>query len=174
LDGVSLIIREKYLNALMIPIIRRIEEIMSVADSSLDIILIWELADLITCIGSLGKGFPDYDETKDSQQASWAFLMKSTLQGVLIVLSKLNVHPSIREAVRATNLVTFCLAKNDWLSWTCFIRAASLVSGVRYVIQRICQRTNRLFAVLGTYVSQVWKYDHKCFFRVMDPAESQD
>lgn len=100
LDSVNVQKQAELLNILTSPLLARIQAIMAFAEfNSIDMILVWELSDLITAVGSISKGFPDYKPTTHAQQP-WTESWKSTLQGVLIVLGKLNQHPSIREASR--------------------------------------------------------------------------
>jgi exportin-T len=88
------------LNFVQSPLLARVQAIVAYAETNaINSVLIWELSDLITAIGSISKGFPDYNPATHVN-VPWSASWKSTLQGVLIVLGKFNQHKSIREAAR--------------------------------------------------------------------------
>ena len=71
-----------------------------------DLSTISEMGDLISAIGSLTKGFPDYDGT----QSPWRVPFKTTLEGILVVLSRYNSFVFIRSSVRfAIQRMTSCM-----------------------------------------------------------------
>ncbi|RKO91340.1 armadillo-type protein [Blyttiomyces helicus] len=59
---------------------------------------------VITAIGSISKGFPDYDHAVKSVQAvpGWTAVFTEALQAILIVLDRLNGSELIRSAARFT------------------------------------------------------------------------
>ena len=85
------------------PQLRKIDEIMQKCSNlgSWPSELICELSDLITAVGSICKGFPDYEEKqyKPCSPPAWTFIFEQSLKGIIVVLGKLSEHPEIREAV---------------------------------------------------------------------------
>ncbi|KAJ3357367.1 pre-tRNA nuclear export protein [Entophlyctis luteolus] len=61
------------------------------------------LCQLITAIGSVGKGFPDYDSrrnTAGSNNRLWVAVFKQALHRVIMALQRLNTVEDIRDAAR--------------------------------------------------------------------------
>jgi exportin-T len=95
--------QEGLLTIVIMPILRRIEEIVQYSqNAALDLVTIAELGDLISSIGCIAKGFPDIEKTEGVMNPFWTVPFKTTLQGILIVLSNLSNYPSIRSAARFT------------------------------------------------------------------------
>jgi exportin-T len=86
------------LTIVMTPSLIRIEEIMS-STSNPTPAAVAELGDLITSIGAISKGFPDYDSSQKGK-AIWSQPFINTLKGILVVLGRFHMFPSIRESVR--------------------------------------------------------------------------
>jgi exportin-T len=85
------------------PLLSRIQAIVEYGENTqINEVLVWELSDLITAVGSISKGFPDTPKSNAGQEESppWSDSWKLTLQGVLVVLGKYNQHRPIREASR--------------------------------------------------------------------------
>jgi exportin-T len=95
--------RVELLTIALSPSLMRIEAIMSVNDiNAIHPTTIGELSDLISSIGAISKGFPDFDASEKGQANSniWSQPFITTLKGILVVLGRFNVHANIREAVR--------------------------------------------------------------------------
>ncbi|KAJ3271577.1 pre-tRNA nuclear export protein [Terramyces sp. JEL0728] len=101
------------LTIVMIPLLQKIEEIMHHSDStSLNDIYIAELADLVSAIGGISKGFPEFEKSKvtNYNPEVWRNPFNTTIQGILVVLRKFNRYPPIREASRfALQRMTGCM-----------------------------------------------------------------
>jgi exportin-T len=99
------------LTIVMTPSLLRIEEIMGLS-SNPDPAIISELGDLISSVGAISKGFPDYDASEKAKLNNkiWSQPFVNTLKGILVVLSRFNMFPSIRESVRfALQRMSGCL-----------------------------------------------------------------
>ena len=96
--------QEGLLTIVIMPILRRVEEIVQYSQTApLDLVTVAELGDLISSIGCIAKGFPDSSSTDAISPAPfWTVPFKTTLQGILIVLSNLSSYPSIRSSARFT------------------------------------------------------------------------
>jgi exportin-T len=95
--------RVELLTIALSPSLLRIESIMAVSDvSAIPHATIGELSDLISSIGAISKGYPDYDASEKGRANSniWSQPFITTLKGILVVLARFNIHSSIREAVR--------------------------------------------------------------------------
>ena len=71
---------------------------------NIDIPMIIELGDLISSIGGISKGFPDFEASSkvSGNKLIWSQPFIATLKGIIVVLSKFNSFPNIREATRFT------------------------------------------------------------------------
>jgi exportin-T len=71
-------------------------------DSNRTLPLVAEISNLISAIGCITKGFPEYVKETSLQTNSrvWFQPFLSTLQGITVVLSQLNQYKSIRESAR--------------------------------------------------------------------------
>jgi exportin-T len=71
---------------------------------NIDIPMIIELGDLISLIGAISKGFPDFETSSkvSGNNLIWSRPFIATLKGIIVVLSKFNNFPNIREATRFT------------------------------------------------------------------------
>ncbi|KAJ3325466.1 pre-tRNA nuclear export protein [Boothiomyces sp. JEL0866] len=102
------------LTLVMIPLLQKVEEIMRHSETTpLNDIYIAELADLISAIGGISKGFPEFEKTKEIANYNpeiWRGPFNNTIQGILVVLRKFNTYPQIREASRfALQRMTGCM-----------------------------------------------------------------
>lgn len=61
---------------------------------------VWELSDIITAIGSISKGFPDYAEKPGRTPTGWSLIFQQSLRAIIVVLGKLSEYGEIREAAR--------------------------------------------------------------------------
>jgi hypothetical protein len=101
------------------------QNILTYAQSTNQIsrVVLWEIADLVTCIGSIWKGlivfysgFPDYNSKKPVASIGNGEI---TVHGILVVLGKFNNFNFIRSAVyNYLTLVPLCVSKNGWMYWT--------------------------------------------------------
>lgn len=102
--------QQELLTLIIMPLLQRIEEIVQFQSNTpvIDLVLVAEIGDLMSCIGCISKGFPDYNEKSSTEAAAavvtpfWSLPFKTTLQGILIVLSKFNTYGHIRNAARFT------------------------------------------------------------------------
>ncbi|KAI8901283.1 armadillo-type protein [Globomyces pollinis-pini] len=105
--------QSELLTIVMMPSLQRIEEIMQIGETQpLNELHISELGDLISAVGAITKGFPDYSKVSQTNfdPLVWRQPFTTTLQGILIVLSKYNVYPNIRESCRfALQRMTGCM-----------------------------------------------------------------
>ena len=104
-----------YLKALVDPMIRQIKEIMEKRlyeqdpaplddindDGAAPPLVRTHLNHMIMAIGSISKGFPDFDSAAPSTAAppDWTFVLREALECVLQVLQELNSSVLIRDAV---------------------------------------------------------------------------
>ncbi len=74
------------------------------AASTLDMSMVTELGDLISSIGGISKGFPDFETSSKASVNTqiWSQPFIATLKGIVVVLSKFNHFANIREATRFT------------------------------------------------------------------------
>jgi exportin-T len=91
------------------PSLVRIGEIIQYLDvNQVELVLIAELGDLISAIGGVIKGFPDFDPLVSTKV--WTEPFKATLQAILVVLNKYNRFENIRVGARfSLQRMTGCL-----------------------------------------------------------------
>ena len=91
------------LQSVSMPLLQKIQDILVWSSESnfqeLNPILVWQLHDNICALGSLGKGYPDYNPKSKLPQA-WAECWNEVLAGILTVLTKYHTYPLIRSACR--------------------------------------------------------------------------
>ncbi|KAJ3361329.1 hypothetical protein HDU91_003982 [Kappamyces sp. JEL0680] len=104
LDDIPAERKEGLLTIVIVPLLRRVEDIIQQsASGDLDLGTICELGELISALGCIAKGFPDFESTgRSAIRPFWAIPFKTILQGILVVLGKYNMYPSIRNAVSTT------------------------------------------------------------------------
>lgn len=101
IDGIDSKKQVEFLFMIQTPLLSRIQSIIDYGETNrINIVLVYELSDLITAVGSISKGFPEYNQQTNSSVPPWSECWKTTMQGILIVLVRYNQYPSIREAVR--------------------------------------------------------------------------
>ncbi|KAI8620592.1 armadillo-type protein [Chytriomyces sp. MP71] len=105
LDG-SASNQEQLLQAILVPLMTSMQEILDSAMYKLDTpenpAVTNYTRQLITAVGSVSKGFPDYDVTTRTSQSSplWANVFKQALHRIILVLQTLNGFETIRESAR--------------------------------------------------------------------------
>jgi exportin-T len=113
IDSISKQRLAELLTIVMRPALSRIEEIMAFFDTNpIELVLVAEMGDLISAIGGVTKGFPEFNdkELSGSDTRVWSEPFKVTLQGILVVLGKYNNFENIRSATRfALQRMTGCM-----------------------------------------------------------------
>lgn len=143
--------QQELLTLVIMPLLQRIEEIVQIqsatTSAAIDLVLIGEMGDLISCIGCISKGFPD--TTKQDGGSFWTLPFKTTLQGVVIVLSKFNSYAHIRNAARFTfQRMTGCMGL-ELLEYVPMFLSAGLLAS---------ETTNELIEFLPFVGLIIYKY----------------
>ncbi|KAJ3073540.1 pre-tRNA nuclear export protein [Podochytrium sp. JEL0797] len=99
--------QEQLLQFVLTPLMTSMQEILDNETYKLDTpdnpAVVNYLRQLITCVGSVGKGFPDFDvSTRTVVVVSplWASVFKQALHRIILVLQRLNGFETIRDAAR--------------------------------------------------------------------------
>ncbi|KAJ3243800.1 pre-tRNA nuclear export protein [Chytriomyces hyalinus] len=98
--------QERLLQAILNPLMTSMQEILDTEMYKLDTAenpaVTNYMRQLITAVGSVGKGFPDYDVSTKTVQSSplWARVFKQALHRIILVLQTLNGFEVIRESAR--------------------------------------------------------------------------
>ncbi|KAJ3412382.1 pre-tRNA nuclear export protein [Chytridiales sp. JEL 0842] len=99
--------QEELLRVILSPLMSSIRgilenELYKINESTEGLVILTHLKQLITAVGSVGKGFPDYDVSSKAYVSSplWASVFKQALQLIIVVLEQLNTHEIIRDAAR--------------------------------------------------------------------------
>lgn len=109
----------------------RIDELMQFTHTNaLEMTHIAELGDLISAIGGISKGFPDYNNTDKTSMKHrvWTDPFITTVKGILVVLAKFNNFSYIRESVLQINLDPVCSAENGWMHGARIVGTYPIVS----------------------------------------------
>ncbi|KAI9345254.1 armadillo-type protein [Obelidium mucronatum] len=98
--------QEQLLQYVLTPLMTSMQEILDKEVYKLDtpdnLAVTNYLRQLITAVGSVGKGFPDFDSTTRTVVSSplWANVFKQALHRIIMVLQRLNAFDIIRDAAR--------------------------------------------------------------------------